>query len=532
MIFMKKTGNPWFEIEQSRQLLLGEALARNARMCPDLEGVIFKEKRLRYLELDQRVNRLANALLSAGIKTGDSIGLVMPNRSEMLEIFFTAAKIGAVNVPVNIRLSPPEMAYILNNAEAKIIFFSENFSGTITKIRDELPLVKEYIALDENDDQLFQLYENLLASGQQTRPEILLQDDQEVFIIYTAGTTGKPKGAVLTHKNMVGNAMGISMDAALSLPRRGDLPFIPPKVMSITPFFHIAGVVGIVKNIVSVTPMIVMDFDPLELLKVIESEKVTFMFLVPVMWKIVMDHPDFKKYDVSSLRTAAYGADIMHNALKERILESFPNAALYEAFGQTEMSATAVLMKHQDALRKEGSVGLPLSTVDVRVVDDHMQDVGLDEVGEIAYRGPGLFKGYYKNPEETEKAFEGGWFHSGDLVRRDAEGFIYVVDRLKDMIISGGENIYSAEVEAVLITHPKIKEAAVIGIPDPKWGEAVKAFVTLEPEQSTTAEEIIAFCGERLARFKLPKVVEFVSSLPRSATGKILKRELRPSTPL
>jgi acyl-CoA synthetase (AMP-forming)/AMP-acid ligase II len=236
--------------------------------------------------------------------------------------------------------------------------------------------------------------------------------------------------------------------------------------------------------------------------------------------------PGFQQVYVSSLRTAGYGADIMHNSLKERILASFPNAALYEAFGQTEMSATAVVMKHQDALRKEGSVDLPLFTVDVRVVDDNMQDFRIDEVGEIVYRGPGMFKGYYKNPEETEKAFEGGWFYSGDLVRRDAEGFIYIVDRKKDMIISGGENICSAEVEAVLIANPKIKEAAVIGVPHTKWGEAVKAFVALEPNQSATAEEITAYCGERLARFKLPKTVEFVQTLPRSATGKILKREL------
>jgi acyl-CoA synthetase (AMP-forming)/AMP-acid ligase II len=217
----------------------------------------------------------------------------------------------------------------------------------------------------------------------------------------------------------------------------------------------------------------------------------------------------------------------MPNALKERILESFPHAALYEAFGQTEMTATAVMMKHQDALSKEGSVGLPLSTVDFRVVDDQMNDVAVDEVGEIVYRGSGLFKGYYKNPEKTEKAFEGGWFHSGDLVRRDAEGFVYVVDRKKDMIISGGENIYSAEIEAVLLNNPKIREAAVIGVPDPKWREAAKAFVVLAPEFSATAEEIIDFCGEYLAGFKLPKSVEFIASLPRSATGKVLKRELR-----
>jgi fatty-acyl-CoA synthase len=297
--------------------------------------------------------------------------------------------------------------------------------------------------------------------------------------------------------------------------------------MSITPFFHIAGILSVVKNMVTLTPMVIEDFDPVRLLKAIEAEGVTYLFLVPAMWLLVLNHPDFKKYDVSSLRTAAYGADITPNALKERILESFPNAGLYEAFGQTEMTATTVFMKHQDALRKEGSVGLPFFNVEVRVVDDRMEDVAVNEVGEIVYRGPGMFKGYYKNPEETKKAFEGGWFHSGDLVRRDEEGFVYVVDRKKDMIISGGENIYSAEIEAMLLTHPKIREAAVIGVPDPKWGEAVKAFIVLKPGEKATAEEIIEFSIENLARFKRPKFVEFIPALPRSATGKVLKRELR-----
>jgi fatty-acyl-CoA synthase len=184
-------------------------------------------------------------------------------------------------------------------------------------------------------------------------------------------------------------------------------------------------------------------------------------------------------------------------------------------------------MKHQDAMRKEGSVGLPMRTVDIRVVDDRMNDVPVGQVGEIVYRGPGMLKGYYKNPEGTREAFEGGWFHSGDLVRRDEEGFVYIVDRKKDMIISGGENIYSAEVEAVLVSHPGIREAAVIGVPDPKWGEAVKAFVVLEPDQAMTAEEVVQFCGEHLARFKRPKLVAFIDALPRSGAGKVLKTMLR-----
>ena len=516
-----------FEAEMSRQLLLGEMLARNARKCPDLEGVIFRDRRIRYRELDERVNRLANALLLKGIKKGDPVGLLMQNSKEMLEIFFAAAKIGAVNVPVNIRLSPPEIAYILNNAGVKILFFRENFIGTIEKIKGDLPFIREYIIIDKGGDGVYENYEDVLATGHPIRPEVRLQDDDEAFIIYTAGTTGKPKGAVLTHKNLIINAMTTCQETSFSLPRRPNLPFIAQKVMSITPFFHIAGILGVIKNMVALTPMVIEDFDPVQLLKAIEAERVTYLFLVPAMWLLVLNHPDFKKYDVRSLRTAAYGADITPNALKERILESFPNAGLYEAFGQTEMTATTVFMKHQDALRKEGSVGLPFFNVEVRVVDEHMADVAVNEVGEIVYRGPGMFKGYYQNPEETKKAFEGGWFHSGDLVRRDEEGFVYVVDRKKDMIISGGENIYSAEIEAVLLTHPKIREAAVIGVPDPKWGEAVKAFVVLEPGKKATGEEIIEFCLENLARFKRPKFVEFIPALPRSATGKVLKRELR-----
>jgi acyl-CoA synthetase (AMP-forming)/AMP-acid ligase II len=524
---MEKNELLGFEAEMSRQLLLGETLARNARKCPDVEGIIFRDKRVTFRELDERVNRLANALLLRGMKKGDNIGLLMPNSKEMLEIFFAAAKIGVVNVPVNIRLSPPEIAHILNNARVKLLFFRENFMGAIEKIKGDLPLIEEYIIIDKVGDGIYKNYEEVLSTGHPIRPEVRLRGDDDAFIIYTAGTTGKPKGAILTHKNLVVNAMTTIQETAFSLPRRPDLPLIDQKVMSITPFFHIAGILSVVKNMVSLTPMVIEDFDPVRLLKAIEAERVTYLFLVPAMWLLVLNHPDFKKYDVSSLRTAAYGADITPNALKERILEAFPNAGLYEAFGQTEMTATAVFMKHQDALRKEGSVGLPFFNVEVRVVDDHMKDVGVNEVGEIVYRGPGLFKGYYQNPEETKKAFEGGWFHSGDLVRRDEEGFIYVVDRKKDMIISGGENIYSAEIEAVLLTHPKIREAAVIGVPDPKWGEAVKAFVVLEPGKKATAEEIIEFCLENLARFKRPKFVEFIPALPRSATGKVLKRELR-----
>ena len=313
-----------------------------------------------------------------------------------------------------------------------------------------------------------------------------------------------------------------------SVPRRGDLPRLSrKKYLTIVPLFHVAGVTGTIKNMLTVALTVIQDFDPVGLLSTIEKEGITHMFLAPAMWLMVMNHPDFRKYDVSSLRLASYGAAPMPNTLKERVLEAFPNAMLSENFGQTEMSPTTTYMKHQDALRKEGAVGLPLFNVEVRVVDDRMNDVPAGAIGEAVYRGPSMFKGYYKNPEANRDAFEGGWFHSGDLVRRDEEGFIYVVDRKKDMIISGGENIYSAEVEAVLHTHPGVQEAAVIGVPDPKWGETVKAVVVLKPGHEATPEEIIDFCGENLARFKRPKIVEFIRALPRSAAGKVLKNELR-----
>lgn len=511
----------------SRQLLLGEILARYARKYPNNEVIVFGENRVRYKDMDDRVNRLANALIAGGIKKGDKVGALMQNRQELLEVFFAAAKIGAVNVPINIRIAPREMAYILDNADVKYLIVEDIFIGQIEQVRSELSQVTGYIVVGKSDAAGYLPYENVLLSGSPERPEVWLQDDEDAFILYTAGTTGKPKGAVLTHKSILAHTMNICRENTLSRPRRLDLPDIPEKGLSIAPLFHVGGLMSAFRMMLDLLPIVVINFTPLEFLKTVEKEKITFAFLVPAMWRLVLDHPDLRKYDVSSLRTAAYGADKTPNSLKERILEAFPNASLMEAFGQTEMSATAVGMKHQDALRKEGSVGLPYRSVEIRVVDDKMNDVPRGEVGEIVYRGPGMMKGYYKNPEATREAFAGGWFHSGDLVRQDEEGFVYIADRKKDMIKSGGENIYSAEVEAVLQSHPAVKEAAVIGIPDPKWGEVVKAYVGLYPGQQVTAEEIIQFCGEHLAKFKKPKMVEFVDALPRSATGKILKKDLR-----
>ncbi len=511
----------------SRQLLVGEILTRNAQKFPDQTAFVIKGKRLSYQYLDRRVNRLATALLARGVGRGDKIAVLMRNRQEMLETFFAAAKLGAVNVPVNVRLSPAEILYILNNSQTRLLIIESEFIGAIDQIAEELTSVREIILVGDPENRRFRRFEDLIEEGSPQRPPVYVDDEDEAFIVYTAGTTGKPKGALLTHKNLISNSLDIINENNLSQPRHPDLPYLEPKILTVAPLFHVAGLINIIRTMMERKTIVLKDFDPVEILKTIEAEKITYIFLVPTMWRILLGHPQFGSYDVSSIRVAGFGADVIENALKQRILEHFPNASLFEAFGQTEMSATTTFMKHQDTLRKEGSVGLPLRMVSLRLVDFQMKDVAVGEVGEVVYRGPGMFKGYYNDPEETAKAFEGGWFHSGDLARRDEDDFLTIVDRKKDMILSGGENIYCAEIEQVLLKHPEVREAAVIGVPDPKWGQSVKAYVVVSPDSAASPEDLIGFCTQHLARFKRPKQVEFMDALPRSATGKILKKLLR-----
>ena len=515
------------EARLSKQLLVGEVLSRNARKFPDHEAFIIQGKRISYQYLNQRVNQLANALSARGIARGDKVAVLMRNRQEVLETFFAAVRLGAVNVPINIRLAPAEMLYILNNSETRVLCVESEFLGVIEQIAGNLSSVEAIILTGDPENRRYLQFDEIMKEGQPNRPSVYVDDEDEAFIIYTAGTTGKPKGALVTHKNMICNSLDMIHESNLSHPRRSDLPSLEPKILTVAPLFHVAGIMNIIKTMIERKTIVLKDFDPVDILKTIESESITYIFLVPTMWRILLSNPHFGDYDVSTIRIVGYGADVIEKSLKERILEHFPNASLFEAFGQTEMSATTTFMKHQDALRKEGSVGLPLRMVSMRLVDNDMNDVAMGEVGEIVYRGPGMFKGYYNNPEETAKAFEGGWFHSGDLAKMDEDGFITIVDRKKDMILSGGENIYSAEIEEVLLKHPDVREAAVVGVPDVKWGQAVKAYVVLESGKALSSDDLIGFCTKHLARFKRPKHVRFIDALPRSATGKVLKKVLR-----
>lgn len=508
-------------VEKSQQLLIGEALRYAAHNVPERDAYIYGDQRIQYQDLVQKVEHLAGWLQSNGIQKNDKVGCLFKNGLPFVELYFGASLSGAVFVPLNFRLVASEIEYIINQSDVKILFVEEEFLERIRPIIQNLPKVQLVVTVGEvkpntviNSIPYESIY-NTPVSFQ----HVDLSDDDAHAIIYTSGTTGKPKGAVLTHKNIYMNGMNKLYHSQW---RRG------VKQLVIAPLFHVAALSTLLQNcLLEGTIYIHREFEPEVVLETIDKEKLNYMFMVPSMWNFLLQVPNLEDYDVSSMTSCGIGGAICPLEIKKRIMEVFKNARILEAFGQTEMSPSTTYLSGEDALRKTDSVGQPSINVRVRIVDDEMNDVPLGEVGEIVYQGPTTMKEYYNNPEATAEAFKGGWFHSGDLVRRDEEGFIYVVDRKKDMIISGGENIYPKELEEVLYTHPDILEAAVIGVPDPKWGETVKACVVMKPGKHLTADQVIEYCQTWLASYKKPRIVEFLNELPRNAAGKVLKTALR-----
>lgn len=504
-----------------RKLILGEMLARVARKYPQKPALVFGETRLVFGELNERVNRLANALADRGVGKGDRVAVLSYNSHRVVEAYFACHKLGAVAVPVNFRMVEEEVRYVLSDSGARTLLFGEGFGDIAENIRgdDGISLA---VDMDGETEGFAENYERIISTADPGEPAVEVDDDDDAFIMYTSGTTGFPKGAVLTHKNLWMNTANWIMEMQVT----GDSVWL-----SGLPLFHIGGVNGVLPFVyLGGTSVIASSggFNPEVMLRLMEKERVTHCYFVPAQWQQFLDL-DLSRYNLSTLRKALWGASIAPMRVLEGMAEAFPDVEIVNAFGQTEMSSNTTFLKGEDAVRKMGSVGLPAVNVEVRIVDDRNGDVPDGEVGEIVYRGPTVFKGYHNNPEATAEAFEGGWFHSGDLVRRDEEGYIYVVDRKKDMFISGGENIYPAEVERVISMHPAVAEVAVIGVPHEKWGETPKALVVPKEGENLTKEEIIEHCRKHLAGYKKPTYVAFVSELPRNAAGKVLKRELKRS---
>ena len=495
-------------------------LARHALMQPDGKALRYQGRTTTWAELDRRVTGLADALGRRGVRAGDRVMILMLNRTEFIESVLAANRLGAIAVPVNFRLTPPEIAFLVSDCQARVVITEPVLAPIAVGVRDLAPELETVVVAGAAGEDGVLGYEDLIEEDGESHEIVDVPNDSPALIMYTSGTTGRPKGAVLTHTNLNGQTMtGLYTNGA---DINHDVGFIG------VPLFHIAGIGNMLPGLTLGIPTVINPlgaFDPDQLLYVLEAEKVTGIFLVPAQWQAVCGAQQAKPRQLQ-LRVISWGAAPASDTLLRQMSETFPDSKILAAFGQTEMSPVTCMLLGEDAIRKLGSVGKVIPTVAARVVDENMEDVPIGEVGEIVYRAPTLMAGYWNNPEATAEAFAGGWFHSGDLVRMDDEGYVWVVDRKKDMIISGGENIYCAEVENVLASHPAIVEVAVIGRSHHKWGEVPVAVAAVN-QTALKLEDLAEFLHDRLARYKHPRGLEIVDALPRNPAGKVLKTELR-----
>lgn len=496
---------------------IGEWVVKRSQLSKNKTAIVFKNRRLTYSQFNSRINRLANGLSQIGVDRGTRVAAFLMNGNEILEVMFACAKIGAIFVPLNFRLSIEEVAYIMNDAGAAIFIYQSQSNQLIGEISEKVPIAYMINVDDSTQDRNIQ-YEDFLTKNSDIEPEFDIGWEELHMIMYTSGTTGRPKGAMLTHANIFWNIIQVLIAHPIV---ETDSTF------TVAPMFHSGAMTILTLPLLFKGGTVFIDnkFDPIRVLNTIEKEKITCMFMVPSMWLLLTQAPGFNEYHLGSLRLSISAAAPCPLAVI-RLLQS-KGISLIQQFGLTEVAPVSIL-NIQEAHRKLGSVGKPAFYVDVRIIDKDGDDVAIGEVGELAVQAPNLMIGYWKKPEETQKVFNDGWFFTGDYARADDEGYIYIECRKRDVIITGGENVYPIEVEQALYCHPNIKDAAVIGVSDDKWGEAVKAFVVLrDTGHSLSIDEIKAFCSDVLARYKMPKILEFVSELPRNASGKILKDILK-----
>ncbi|MGO9381696.1 MAG: fatty-acid--CoA ligase FadD5 [Mycobacterium sp.] len=495
-------------------------LERHALMQPNATALRFLGNTVTWGALQGRVAALADALSRRGVGFGDRVMILMLNRAEFVESVLAVNSLGAIAVPLNFRLTAAEIVFLVEDCEARVMITEAVLAPVATGVREIQPLLDTIVVAGATTVGSVVGYEELIDEPGASHRPVDVPNDSPALIMYTSGTTGRPKGAVLTHTNLTGQTMtGLYTNGANI---NSDVGFVG------VPFFHIAGIGNLLNGLLLGLPTVIYPlgaFEPGQLLDVLAAEKVTGIFLVPAQWQAVCAEQRARPRDLR-LRVMSWGAAPAPDALLREMSATFPGTQILAAFGQTEMSPVTCMLLGEDAIRKRGSVGKVIPTVAARVVDENMNDVPVGDVGEIVYRAPTLMSGYWNNPGATAEAFAGGWFHSGDLVRMDEDGYIWVVDRKKDMIISGGENIYCAEVENVLAGHPGIVEVAVIGRVHEKWGE-VPIAVAAVTDECLLIEHLHEFLAERLARYKHPKALEIVDALPRNPSGKVLKTELR-----
>ena len=506
-------------------MYLTQSLHRSIQQTPNQPISVFQGRTRSFAQFGDRIARYAGALRQLGMQPGDRVGMLALNSDWYLEYYLGTYWAGGAVNPINIRWSAMEIAYSLDDCQTRILLVDDSFLPLVDEIRKHSSVLTTLIHVGDGPAPEGMLsYEQLVAT---TAPvaDALRSGDDLAGVFYTGGTTGSPKGVMLSHANLYVNSLAMVVEGAVPTGSVG---------MHAAPMFHLAD--GAFMNAMfhgGCTHVMVPRFDPVAVMQTIAAERVNAALLVPTMVQMVVDHPALKQHDMGSLTHIIYGASPIGEGLLDRAMQAFPEAGFTQAYGMTELSPVATLLTremHTEVGRAKGrhrGAGRAVIGTEVRIVDADDQEVPRGEVGEVVVRGPGVMQGYWNKPAETEAALRGGWMHTGDGGRMDEDGYIYIVDRIKDMIVTGGENVYSVETESAVATHPAVAVCAVIGVPSEQWGEAVHAFVVLKAGQSATPEELIAHAKTRIAAYKCPRTIDFIEAMPLSGAGKVLKTTLR-----
>jgi len=500
-------------------------------ICPDRTAIVFEGKRYTFSQLNERVNRLANGLLKLGVRKGDRVAFLQVNCNQCVETYFAVAKLGGIYLPLNFRAKEKELAYMLNAAEAVTIVVGDRYVPMIKAIKPEIKSLRHVISIESRQEGLL-YYEDIIAKSPSDEVTADIDDKDTTILMYTAGTTGFPKGVMLPH-----NSFSVYVLENVSPPD----PEVEERNILTVPLYHVAGIQAMMAAIYGGRTLVMeRQFEAKEWMELVQKEKANRAMMVPTMLKMLMDHPDFSKYDLSSLKVITYGAAPMPLPVIKKALEVFPGVGFINAFGQTETASTITSLSPEDhvitgtpeekekKLKRLASIGKPMSDIEMKVVDENGKEVPTGVVGEILARGPRVMTGYWRDEEKTKKTIDkDGWVHTSDMGYVDEDGYFFLAGRSSDIIIRAGENIAPEELENVIRDHPKIDDVAVIGVPDETWGEEPLAIVVLKKGQKATPEEVMEFCRQNLSSFKRPRGVIFVDSLPRNPMGKVIKKELR-----
>ncbi len=505
-------------------MLVADIPKRNAKLYPNRLAVIDNLVRYTHIQFNNRVNRLANAILGLGLKKCDRVAVLNHNCYQYIELYFACAKAGTPIVPLNYRLSGQEMTYIVNDCKPKMIFAGKSYLPIIEKIKSDLEC-EQVICIDDSTTGLMN-YEDVINDATDCEPGINIEEEDVVIVGYTGGTTGLPKGVPSTNRNIISSCFSLVVEVEHNM---------DSIYLNAPPLFHAGDAMGMFAfSFVGATNVVMNSFSPEEILKNIQRHRITHPLLVPAMILFLIQYPDLHKFDISSLKVLLYGtAPMSLEPLKKAM--TLLKCGFLQVYGATETFVPISILKPKDHViegskedfRRMSSSGREVIGVNVKIVDSEGQEVRTGQVGEIIVKGHNVMKGYWNQPLLTSDVLKDGWYYTGDMGKMDELNYIYIVDRKKDMIISGGENIYPKEIEDVLFKHPAVTDVAVIGVPDQTWGEAIKALIIKQQFATVSEKELIDYCQQNLASYKKPKSIEFVEQLPRSTAGKVLKSVLR-----